>query len=695
MRRFIHRLMFAGTWALFLGSTAFSDGIRDNDAANVRRIPRPGIELSPADRSVLQTGLDKLSHSIEQLENRADPRAAELLPDVVIFYRAVATAVEHGEFFAANEFEKAKRLLSVGQERAEQLLSGEAPWTTQSGLVVRGFVSRIDHTVQPYGLVIPESYGHGADRVRLDIWFHGRGETLSEVNFIDQRMRQPGAYVPANTIVLHPYGRYSNAFKFAGETDVLEALQDTQRRYPIDSHRISVRGFSMGGAACWQFAVHYADRWFAANPGAGFAETPEFLRFFQHETLHPTWYERKLWHLYDCTDYAANLWHCPTIAYSGELDVQKQAADIMAAALKREGIDLVHIIGPQTKHAIHPQAKVDVERRIAVLAEQGRQRVPEHVQLVTYTLKYNRMHWVTVHGLDEHWARATVDADIQPRRIHVRVKNVDDFSLEFGPGDFPMHWAAQPTVVVVDHGGPQCEKVTDVVIESNQLPPVRSDRSWSCRLHRHAGSWQVRSGGDPSVVHKRHGLQGPIDDAFMDSFIIVRPTGRSRHADVDRWVHSELDHAVTHWRRHFRGDARVKDDRSVTQADIATANLVLFGDPASNVLLGRIAEKLPIHWSADAIRVGDASFDAEHHAAILIWPNPLNPTRYIVLNSGFTFREYDYLNNARQVPKLPDWAIVDLRQAADSRSPGRVVAADFFDEHWQLATPRNVDSPAP
>ena len=42
---------------------------------------------------------------------------------------------------------------------------------------------------------------------------------------------------------------------------------------------------------------------------------------------------------------------------------------------------------------------------------------------------------------------------------------------------------------------------------------------------------------------------------------------------------------------------------------------------------------------------------------MLIYPNPLNPKQYVVLNSGFTFREYDYLNNARQVPKLPDWAV--------------------------------------
>ena len=73
------------------------------------------------------------------------------------------------------------------------------------------------------------------------------------------------------------------AIQLAGEVDVLEALADARSRYRVDGRRISVRGFSMGGAACWQFAVHYADRWFAANPGAGFSETPEFLRFFQKE----------------------------------------------------------------------------------------------------------------------------------------------------------------------------------------------------------------------------------------------------------------------------------------------------------------------------------------------------------------------------------------------------------------------------
>ncbi|MFN7733775.1 MAG: hypothetical protein ACK5OB_17900, partial [Pirellula sp.] len=67
-----------------------------------------------------------------------------------------------------------------------------------------------------------------------------------------------------------------------------------------------------------------------------------------------------------------------------------------------------------------------------------------------------------------------------------------------------------------------------------------------------------------------------------------------------------------------------------------------------------------------------------------IYPNPLAPDRYVVLNSSFTYREYDYLNNARQVPKLPDWAIIDLSTPSDARWPGRIADADFFDEAWQL-----------
>jgi hypothetical protein len=99
--------------------------------------------------------------------------------------------------------------------------------------------------------------------------------------------------------------------------------------------------------------------------------------------------------------------------------------------------------------------------------------------------------------------------------------------------------------------------------------------------------------------------------------------------------------------------------------------------------MGRIAGQLPVRWTPENITVGGQTFSSATHAPILIYPNPLNPERYVVLNSSFTFRDYAYLNNARQVPMLPDWAVVDLTTAPNSVWPGRIAAAGFFNENWQ------------
>jgi hypothetical protein len=66
------------------------------------------------------------------------------------------------------------------------LRAGRADWNAVAGLVVRGYLSKIDGSVQPYGLVVPASFHPDiSHRFRLDVWCHGRGETLSELNFID------------------------------------------------------------------------------------------------------------------------------------------------------------------------------------------------------------------------------------------------------------------------------------------------------------------------------------------------------------------------------------------------------------------------------------------------------------------------------------------------------------------------------
>lgn len=665
------RLLAISLILLSLAAPARADGPADNLPDKVRRIPKLGIEVPAEKREVLEAKLTDLEQRIAELGKRDDARTRSLLCDIQIYSKAVRDALRHQEFFEANELAVADELLEEGRQRAAELAEGHAPWTTATGLVVRGYVSRIDGSIQPYGIVVPESYDpKTATRHRLDLWFHGRGETLSEVNFLQNRRTQVGQFAPRDTFVLHPYGRYCNAFKFAGEVDVLEALESVRDRYRIEDDLIAVRGFSMGGAACWHLAVHYSDRWFAANPGAGFSETAKFLRHFQNEETEPTWFERRLYHLYDATDWAPNLFHCPTVAYSGEDDPQKQAADVMEEALAEAGIKLRHVIGPKTKHHYHPDSQAAVERLMDSLAETGRDRFPAAIHLVTYTLKYNRMGWVTIDGIAEHWQRAAVEAVMaDSSSVDVATNNVTELTF-----DLPAGWCLlnvdQPVSVIIDE--------QEVIV-----PQPLSDRSWHAQLHLDEGKWTA--GPRPAKgLRKQHNLQGPIDDAFMDSFIFVRPSGDAAHPAVGEWVESEFERAIEHWRRQFRGDARVKFDHEVTDDDIASANLVLWGDRSSNKLLARIADKLPIIWQKDSIVAGDQTFAADRHALVMIYPNPLNPQRYAVLNSGFTFREFAYLNNARQVPKLPDWAVVDVRVPPDALWPGKIAAAAFFDEQWQL-----------
>jgi hypothetical protein len=134
----------------------------------------------------------------------------------------------------------------------------------------------------------------------------------------------------------------------------------------------------------------------------------------------------------------------------------------------------------------------------------------------------------------------------------------------------------------------------------------------------------------------------------------------------------------------MRGDYRVKKDTEVTDEDIKRFHLVLWGDASSNAIIAKLMKQLPISWDATSIKVGSKTYAASEHALAMIYPNPLNPANYVVLNSALTWREYNDRNNSLQNPKLGDWAIIGLDVAPTNDIPGRIVATEFFDELWAL-----------
>ena len=628
-------------------------------AAEIKRIPPPGIAVPDADRAELQTGIDALAKEIAPLREN---HAAEIA-DVAIFHKSADWALRYNEFFNEKQIPVAKAHLAIGMQRAKELREGKPSWISASGLVVRGYTSAIDGSVQPYGLVIPDDWKADDNKPRrLDFWLHGRGETLSELAFIEDRLKNNGEFTPEGAIVCHLYGRFCNANKFAGERDLFEALADIQKHYKIDGQRLVVRGFSMGGASTWQFATHFPGMWAAAAPGAGFAETAEFFKVFAPGKTPPPWWEQVLWRWYDCTTMAANLANTSVVAYSGEIDGQKQAADIMVKYAKQEGIEFPHIIGAKMGHKYDAESKVKIEELVTAAIEKGRERASTKVRFTTYSSLYPKTKWLRILALEKEWERADLNAEfVDGGVLNIEAKGIVSFLVERGVGL---------------EGGAMCK------INGQAIRPQYSSGGYI--FSQIPGRWIAGINAERFISGKRPTLCGPIDHAFMSSFLFVRPTGKPMNDALGAWAKAELEHATEFWRRVFRGDAPVKDDTAVSDDDIKNSNLIIWGDPSANAVLAKIIGKIPITWTKDTLEFNGVKYDAAHHAPILIFPNPLNPQKYIVLNSGPTFREEALLNNSDQTPKLPDWAIVNLDTPPDGKWPGLIIDAGFFDEQWAL-----------
>jgi acetyl esterase/lipase len=627
-------------------------------AQGFKPLPPPSTKpISDKDRGELEAGAAALVQQIEQLraELHDRPKLLALLADVQIYLNAVRYPLKYNE---PTDAAKAKTALTAGMQRARDLREGNAPWTLAAG--PRGYVSKIDGSAQPYLLAPPKDFRPGdGKKYPVLIFCHGRGEDLMELKFINGRATPGSADKPHidGAFFVQPYGRYCCANKIAGEIDVLEVLDSLRKQYPIDDDRIVLTGFSMGGAAVWHLAVHYADMWCAASPGAGFCETKIYQNLAAKGELATTpWYEQALWHWYDAPDYVMNLANVPLISYAGTEDPQQQSGTIMEKAAKEAGVPFARIWGQGVGHKYEPKALGELNQRLGELAAKGRVAVPKQVKLETWTLRYNRMFWLEIEGLEQHWKRAAVDASVEGDTLQVRTENVT--ALEFGDTR-PHRWKS----LVID-GQEQ---------PGGELTPVEYSKT--------DGKWAAgRTGG----LAKAHGLQGPIDDAFLDRFVMVRPTGQPLNDRVAAWTKDEMEHAIVQWHRIFRSEAPVKGDDEITDTDIASSNLVLWGDPSSNKVLARIADKLPIKWDAKQVTLGSRTYDSATHVPILIYPNPLNASKYVVINSGFTFREDANSTNSRQVPKLPDYAIVDISTPPNGHSPGKIVAAGFFGEKWKL-----------
>ena len=94
---------------------------------------------------------------------------------------------------------------------------------------------------------------------------------------------------------------------------------------------------------------------------------------------------------------------------------------------------------------------------------------------------------------------------------------------------------------------------------------------------------------------------------------------------------------------------------------------------------------MPLRWTQKTVSIGELSGDASKHVPAMIYPSPLNVERYVVINSGHTFHEKEFLGtNALLYPRLGDYTLLQLTPTDKDALAVEVTGAGLFDEFWRI-----------
>ncbi len=602
------------------------------------------------------------------------------IPDIEIYIKAIDWLFRTKDFEQKDTFKKANFIADQGLARALKLQNNQKPWqSTFNTPQIRAYRSKIDSSLQAYSIIYPRDFGSNkTKKYPLHVVLHGRNEKLNEVNFLYENRGDKPLSSDQGFIQLSIYGRGNNAYRWAGETDLNEAIQNFTdqekllgRDHFIDTARFVVRGFSMGGAGSWHLGLHQPDRWCLMGPGAGFTTThgyapnlPDKLPQQQEDCLS----------IYDAYLYAENAFNIPVVAYSGEIDKQKQAADIMQKHIQSFGIQMEHLIAPGLEHKFPPEWQQKAFAAYAPHISKGRVPYPEKIKFVTYTLKYPKCDWVEILGLTKHYVRSRIEASFDGQSYQLQSENIKKIAISLPTDESKTSFSNKSVAITLD--GQKISVTPKLVQGSMKIILEKDDKN----------NWSIAASNTVSKRAKISGLQGPIDDAFTNGFLCVIGSGKPWNELIHKASLEELERFKKDWELFFRAELPIKKDTMVTDKDLESKNIILFGDGGSNSWISKLLPEAPIQWNKSSIILKNKTYSSSEHMPAFIFPSPFSNKNYVVINSGHTFRTEDLkATNALLFPRWGDYAILKITPASPLKTELQI--SGIFDESWSLTEP--------
>lgn len=598
-------------------------------------------------------------------------------------------------------------LLFARLTRAEPLVT--------PGYAVNYYLSEIDGSYQPYGVYIPDPYRPDEPHPVV-LHLHGFGGRLGGFSRWQREWADSNGWILA-----YPDGRGSNNYDGIGEDDLFRVLDDLKARYHVDEDRIYLTGGSMGGHGSFRMPLRYPHIFTAGAPIAGWTDYREFYPHFYEQAEGPKLPEYVDPSRRPILETASSLWQVENGRYNwlligyGTWDYVNPPsnAEQVVQRAREFGFQGVTARGDWGGHG----AGYDTEEIYNWFLGKARVRKPENPTYVTNTVKYNRGHWLRIDRLRvfNQWARLSARARRQV--IQVEASNVARYTLldEGNPVDFTKNVTVYTNGLLSYQGVPNGPLTLE----------ARTDER-----HRVVG-WGTPQ---PPLRHgpaKRHGLQGPIADAFLSRFVVVygttgtRAETRRNYEDALRFCAEWNNWMTLHWGWEKPPKERMRNwweapypmrpgaytpenqpllrpirDTELTDEQIASANLLLFGDLKSHATIARIAGELPLTLTRSGVIAGNRTYAGPSINYVFVAPNPLNPNRYVVVSRGYLSSRIDpYSSSPSTVGKdlealpffWPDYVIWDgnRKPAPTVQSPfvylpETYLEAGYFDDGWAL-----------
>lgn len=543
-----------------------------------------------------------------------------------------------------------------GLEILSGLENGETYLPPKGKLTELAYVSEVDESVQPFYVHVPPDYDPGKP-CPLIVFLHGY---LPEITVLEPwKLPEDICDIAADVgaILVIPYGRRNTDFQGVGEQDVFAVIRWMQKLFTIDRRRIHLSGHSMGGYGAWTIALRH--------PGLFASVTP-----MSSQTDMARWHG---WNLQDLPSFKRFLirWDNPQFLASNargqHIFVQHGIDDeiipinesrSMVDALRQEGIQPEYRELPGD-HFIHqkPDCYINAWRWANRQVLEDR---PSHVSFTACTLAHNRAFWVTIEQLRRWGLVGHVNIQCSDNGpMSVMSSNVDRLAIDSAKCPQRLENGAY-SLVVNGH---------------DMVAPVGPDGRATIEL----GSGEPAKDVWPLV--KRNGLCGPVEDAFRSRFVVVKGTGGSE-------LQSEhIEHNVKIWLKQWHnyadGEAICRADHEVSAEEIQSSNLILFGTPETNSVLGSCAERLPIEISDQRYELLGKTYEGASYGLVLCYPNPLNPRRYIVVYSGELYGQKLPPNKLCEM--LPDVLIFTTQQQGVGGTD-KAICGGWFDRNWHSTT---------